>query len=45
MNRVLLATFGANDHKVLFATLKISMNFNFYFKMQINTAIKILNTV
>ena len=43
INLVLLATFGANDHKVLLATLKISMNFNFYLKMEFNTVITILN--
>ena len=45
INWVLLATFGANDHKVLLATLTISMNFNFSFKMQLNTVIAILNRV
>ena len=45
INWVLLATFDANDHRVLLATLKISMNFNFSFKMQFNTVITILNRV
>ena len=45
VNLVLLATFGANDHRVLLATLTISMNFNFNFKMQFNTVITILHRV
>ena len=40
-----MATFGANDHRVLLATLKISMNFNFNFKTQFNTVITILSRV